>query len=67
VDSEDRTVLDISGVGQLLGIYHEHLERMHEGLEAMCRKRNGRFMRVNSADPLEQLLFDTLCRKGWIA
>lgn len=66
VDSEDHSVVDVSGVGQLLGIYHDHLERMHEGLASMCRKRNGRFLRVSSGDPLEQHLFDTLCRKGWI-
>lgn len=66
VDCEDQTVLDVSGVGELLGIYREHLEGMHERLAGMCRKRNGRFLRVNAAEPLEQLLFDTLCRKGWI-
>lgn len=67
VDCEDRAVIDVSGVGQLLGLYQEHLERMHDTLASMCRKRNGRFLRISSVDPLEQLLFDTLCRKGWIA
>ena len=66
VDSENQTVLDVPSIGQLLGIYQQHLEQMQEGLSSMCRKRNGRFLRVNSADPLETILFDTLCRKGWI-
>lgn len=66
VDSEDFSVVDVSGVGQLLGIYHEHLERMNESLGSICRKRNGRFLRVSSTEPLEGVLFDTLCRKGWI-
>lgn len=66
VDSEDQSVLDISSAGQLLGIYHEHLAGMQEALASMCRKRNGRFLRLNAADPLETILFDTLCRKGWI-
>jgi uncharacterized protein (DUF58 family) len=66
VDSETGASLDVSSVGELLGIYHEHREALAEELSLMCRQRAGRFLSLNSADPLEVVLFDELRRRGWV-
>ena len=66
VDSETQATLDISSVGELLGIYHEHRLRLEETLAAECRRRNGRFASISSQDPLSWVLFDLLLRRGWV-
>ncbi|MFO1021159.1 MAG: DUF58 domain-containing protein [Planctomycetales bacterium] len=66
VDSENSLTLDVSSAGDLLAIYHEHLFGMQEDLSQSCRKRGGRFVCVESNLPIESILFDQLCRKGWI-
>jgi uncharacterized protein (DUF58 family) len=66
VDSETGETLDISSAGELLGIYHEHRLALEEELSLSCRQRAGRFLSINSADPLESVLFDLLRRKGWV-
>ena len=66
VDSETGDTLDISSAGELLGIYHEHRDALSEELSLMCRQRAGRFLSINSADSLEDTLFDSLLRKGWV-
>lgn len=66
VDAENNLTLDVSSVGELLGIYHEHrlgLEN-HLGLEA--RRRNGRFLAFSSGMSVKEVVFDTLLRRGWI-
>ena len=66
VDSETSHTLDVSSAGDLLGLYHEHRQAVSDGLSLACRKRNGRFVSVSSGEPLESILFDTLCRLGWV-
>jgi len=66
VDSETQQTLDVSSVGELLGLYHEHRLALETHLSAECRKRSGRFASVSSEQPIKQVLFDTLLRKGWI-
>lgn len=65
VDSENGQTLDITSAGDLLGLYHEHLNGLQEYLAQLCRKRSGRFLSVDAAVPLEDFLFDTLRRQGW--
>jgi len=66
VDSETNQTLDVSSVGELLGIYHEHRQGLEDYLAAECRKRAGRFACVSSAEPLKSILFDKLLRQGWV-
>lgn len=66
VDCENATSLDVSSIGDLLGIYHEHREALEEELATQCRQRSGRFMSVSSKDSIEYILFDLLRRKGWV-
>jgi uncharacterized protein (DUF58 family) len=66
IDSETLQSLDVSSVGELLGIYHEHRLALENHLSAECRKRNGRFLSVPSDDPIKTVLFDKLLRRGWI-
>jgi uncharacterized protein (DUF58 family) len=66
IDSETMQSLDVSSVGELLGIYHEHRLALENHLSAECRKRNGRFLSVPSDDPIKTVLFDKLLRRGWI-
>lgn len=66
IDSESGQTLDISSAGDLLGLYHEHRTLLEEHLAMLCRQRSGRFMTINSGDPLEHVLFDQLRRKGWV-
>jgi uncharacterized protein (DUF58 family) len=66
IDSETQMTLDVSSVGELLGIYHEHRLALENYLSAECRKRNGRFVSVGADEPIKSLLFDKLLRKGWI-
>lgn len=66
VDSETEQTLDISSIGELIGIYHEHRIAMENHLTAECRRRNGRFLSMASTDPLKTVLFDRLLRRGWV-
>ncbi len=66
VDSENEQTLDISSAGELLGLYHEHRLGLENHLSAECRKRNGRFLSVSSADSIKTVLFDRLLRRGWV-
>ncbi|HVJ85644.1 MAG TPA: DUF58 domain-containing protein [Caulifigura sp.] len=66
VDSENEQTLDISSAGELLGLYHEHRIGLENHLTSECRKRNGRFLSLNSADPIKTVLFDRLLRRGWV-
>lgn len=66
VDSESQLTLDVSSVGELLGLYHEHRRALESHLSAACRKRSGRFVSISSEQPIKQVLFDTLLRRGWV-
>jgi uncharacterized protein (DUF58 family) len=66
IDSETQQTLDVSSVGELLGIYHEHRRSLEAHLSAECRKRSGRFVSISSDQPIKQVLFDTLRRQGWV-
>ncbi|MDG1897303.1 MAG: DUF58 domain-containing protein [Fuerstiella sp.] len=66
VDSETGETLDITNAGELLSLYQEHRAWQEEMLHQQCRSRNGRFTSVNSSMTLESVLFDTLCRQGWV-
>ena len=66
VDSETGETLDITNAGELLSLYHEHRVWQEETLHQQCRSRNGRFTSINSSMTLESVLFDVLCRQGWV-
>ena len=66
VDSETGGTLDISSAGDLLGLYHEHRLGLEQYLAQECRKRSGRFVSLNSGDPLDWVLFDLFRRRGWV-
>jgi len=66
VDSETNQTLDVSSVGELLGLYHAHLAGMQDYLASECRRRNGRFLCFPSDSTIKQALFDTMLRRGWI-
>lgn len=66
IDSENQQTLDVSSVGELLGIYHEHRRALETYLSAECRKRSGRFLAVGSEEPIKDVLFSKLLRRGWI-
>ena len=66
VDSETSQTLDVSSVGELLGMYRDHLVGLQSDLAAHCQKRAGRFLSVSSEDPLKFVLFDQLVRRGWV-
>ena len=66
VDSETSETLDITNASELLTVYHEQRLWLQETLDNMCRRRSGRFVSINSATPLNLVLFDQLCRQGWV-
>ncbi|NQV28074.1 MAG: DUF58 domain-containing protein [Rhodopirellula sp.] len=66
VDCETGRTLDVSSARDLLDLYHEHRSAMQTHLSSQCRRRNGRFESVSSAETLESILFETLLRRGWI-
>ena len=66
VDSEHGGTVDVSSIGELHGIYHDHRERLEEHVRRQCRMRNGRFLSVSADAPLDWILFDLLQRQGWL-
>jgi uncharacterized protein (DUF58 family) len=66
VDSETQGTLDITSAGDLLALYHEYREGHALRLAELCRQRDGRFLTVSAADPLEEIVFGALRRKGWL-
>lgn len=66
IDSETRQTLDVSSVGELLGIYHDHRRALETHLTAECRKRSGRFLSVSADEDIKTVLFDKLLRRGWV-
>jgi uncharacterized protein (DUF58 family) len=65
VDCETGRSLDVSSARNLLDLYHEHRHAQQAFLASQCRRRNGRFESVSSADTLETILFEKLLRRGW--
>jgi Mg-chelatase subunit ChlD len=66
VDSESQETLDITNASELLNVYQDQRLWLQQNLDTMCRSRQGRFLSVNSASSLTSILFDQLCRQGWI-
>jgi uncharacterized protein (DUF58 family) len=66
VDAETGQTLDVSSIGELLGLYHEHRRRLAERLTDLCRQRQGRFLSLSAAEEIQSVLFDHLLLKGWI-
>ena len=66
VDSETGQTLDVSSVGDLLSIYHQHRLGLEEALAQHCRSRSGRFLSISARDSLTWVLFDLLRRRGWV-
>jgi uncharacterized protein (DUF58 family) len=66
VDSETGYTLDVSSIGELLGIYYQHRVAQEEQLAAWCRQRSGRYLSISSSDTLESVVFDQLRRQGWV-
>jgi uncharacterized protein (DUF58 family) len=66
VDSESGGTLDISSVGELLGLYQSHRLALEAHLAAECQKRDGRFLSLASDRPIKSVVFDDLVRQGWL-
>ena len=66
VDCETGRALDVSSARDLLDLYHEHRLAQQAYLASQCRRRNGRYESVSSAETLEAILFVKLLRRGWI-
>ena len=66
VDAETEQTLDVSSVGELLGVYHEHRAALESHLAGLCRQRQGRFLSVSAEASIESVLFDQMLRQGWI-
>lgn len=66
VDSESGRTLDVSSARELLDIYDEHRSAQQAYLSSQCRRRNGRFVSVSSDESVEEIVFETLLRQGWI-
>lgn len=66
VDSESGTTLDISSVGELLGLYQAHRQALEDHLSKECQKREGRFISLTSDQAIKTVVFDELIRKGWL-
>ncbi len=66
VDSESGGTLDITNAAELLSIYHSQRLALQEVIDGQCRRRNGRFLSIDTSDSLETVLFDRLCRQGWL-
>ena len=66
VDSETASTLDISAVGSLTEIYQEYLTNLQTGISEQCQKRSGLYVCTDSHANPEELLLNTLVRRGWI-
>lgn len=66
VDSESAAILDISAVGSLTEIYHEYLYNLQTNLSEHCQKRSGLFFCTDSHTDPEDVLLNTMVRRGWI-
>jgi uncharacterized protein (DUF58 family) len=67
VDSETGAGVDISSVGDVLGIYHDQRTRWTATLETWATGRGGRFLACSSGEPLDGILFERMRKAGWLA
>ena len=66
VDSETQETLDITNASELLNVYNDQRLWLQSQLDTMCRSRQGRFLSASSGSSIQSILFDQLCRQGWI-
>jgi uncharacterized protein (DUF58 family) len=66
VDCESTATLDVTAAGDLIGLYQEHRIAYQARLEALCRRRTGRFVSLDASADLHWILFDLLRRRGWV-
>jgi len=66
VDSETEGILDVTSANDLLDLYQEYRLSYERRLATLCRQRLGRFVTINSEEPIEFVLFDLMRRKGWV-
>ncbi len=66
VDSETQETLDITNASELLNVYNDQRLWLQSQLDTMCRSRQGRFLSASSGASIQSILFDQLCRQGWI-
>ncbi len=66
VDSETGETLDVTAGGDLLRIYEEYRLSLERELEQVCRQRGGRSLSFNTSQSVDNIVFDTLLRKGWV-
>lgn len=67
VDVETEHTLDVSSAADLIDLYQEYRRGLEEELATLCRQRDGKFLSLSTAMPVESVLLDQLRRKGWIA
>ena len=66
VDSETASTLDISAVGSLTEIYQEYLSNLQTNISEQCQKRSGLYACTDSHTQEDDILLNTLVRRGWI-
>jgi uncharacterized protein (DUF58 family) len=66
VDSETAATLDITGTGELVGLYREYMDSLLIKLDALCKQRTGKFCSITSGLTTEFVLTDALRRRGWV-
>lgn len=66
VDSETAATLDITGTGELVGLYREYMDSLLLRLDALCKRRTGKFCSIDSGLTTEFVLTDVLRRRGWV-
>ena len=65
-DIETAGTQDVSLDEATLRQYRERLEAWSLQVADACRKRGGRYYRINTATPLEQIVMRDLRREGWL-
>lgn len=66
VDAETGETLDVTADGDLVELYQTYRAEHESRLATLCRARGGRFLSVPSTESIEQVLFDSLPRAGWV-
>lgn len=66
IDMEFDQNLDVSGAGDLLGLYQEYRLGFEKQMDTICRKRSGRFIPLSSASSAKEIILNQLVRKGWL-
>ena len=66
VDSETAATLDITGTGELVEVYQDHLRRLLVDLDGVCKRRSGQFCSIDASLDTEYVVADVLRRRGWL-